>query len=120
MQLRLRNSRAPWLSLSYWILCAAAIAVALGGLQLRGQILYGSLLGNVTDASGSAVPGAAVRITQTETGEARESRTNDTGVYSFPAIPAGTYSVEIRKDGFQTATRQSVAVINNSAVRVDV
>src|SRR5580658_8066996 len=84
------------------------------------QVLTGSMLGNVTDPSGAGVPGAAVKITQSETNESRESQTNDTGVFSFPAIPAGTYSVEVRKNGFQTAIERQVVVQNNVAVRADI
>jgi hypothetical protein len=83
------------------------------------QILFGSLVGNVTDPSGAGVPAAAVKIVQVETNESREAQTNDTGVFSFPAIPAGTYTVEIRKAGFQTAIQKEIVVQNNSVVRVD-
>jgi hypothetical protein len=83
------------------------------------QVLYGSLVGNVTDPSSAGVFGAIVRITQLETNQSRQTQTSDTGIYSFPAIPAGAYAVEVRKSGFQTATRQEVAVRNNSVVRVD-
>src|ERR1035437_9539070 len=51
------------------------------------QVLYGSLVGNVTDASKAGVAGATVRITQVETNESRQAQTNDTGIYSFPVFP---------------------------------
>jgi len=98
----------------FFAACLAAVH------PLSAQILYGSLVGSITDSTAAAVPGATVKITQVETNESRESRTTDSGAFSFPAIPAGTYNVEIRKDGFQPATRQAVTVINNSVVRVDV
>src|SRR5580658_612974 len=83
------------------------------------QVLTGSMLGNVTDPSGAGVPAAAVKITQVETNESREAQTNDTGVFSFPAIPAGTYTVEVRKAGFQTAIQREIVVQNNTVVRAD-
>jgi len=83
------------------------------------QVLFGSLVGNVTDPSHAGVPQASVRITQVETNEFREAQTNATGLYSFPAIPSGTYTVEFRKSGFQTATQNEIVVRNNSVVRVD-
>src|SRR5580692_12700937 len=83
------------------------------------QVLTGSLVGNVTDPSSAGVPGAAVKITQVETNESRDGQTNDTGVFSFPAIPAGTYTVEVRKNGFQMATQKEVVVRSNTVVRVD-
>lgn len=40
------------------------------------QVLYGSLVGNVTDASDAPVPGAPVKITHVETNESRTGVTN--------------------------------------------
>src|ERR1700730_11369398 len=97
-----------------------ALILSLAVQPAHSQVLYGSLVGNVTDPSNAAVSEAIVRITHMETNESRQAQTSDTGVYSFPAILAGTYAVEVRKSGFQTATRQEVAVRNNSVVRVDV
>ena len=101
------------------ILWAAILAVLCSRREATAQILYGYLVGNVTDSSGAVVPQANVRITQAETNESRETQTNSAGVYSFPSIPAGTYTVEIRKSGFQPAARKDVPVTNNSSVRVD-
>src|SRR5579863_3425387 len=98
---------------------ALLLVLAFASRPMHAQILYGSLIGNVNDTSSAAVPGASVRITQVESNESRTVRTNDSGIYSVPSIPAGIYTVEIRKDGFQAATRKDVAVNNNSAVRVD-
>lgn len=97
----------------------SAVLMWMGGVSLKAQALYGSLVGNVTDASGASVPGASVKITQTETNESRESTTNDAGVFSFPSIPAGTYIVEVRKTGFQTALQREIVVRSNSVVRAD-
>src|SRR5580693_4901395 len=79
------------------IALAASLMILPFTAQLaHSQVLTGSLVGNVTDPSSAGVPGAAVKITQVETNESREGLTNDAGVFSFPAIPAGTYTVEVR------------------------
>ena len=83
------------------------------------QVLYGSLVGNVTDPSSAGVAGATVRITNLETNESLEARTNGSGVYSFPSIAAGTYTVEVRMSGFETATQRDVAVRSSTVVRAD-
>lgn len=95
------------------------VIVSFAARLAHSQILFGSLVGNVTDPSHAGVPGAGVKITQVETNESREVQTNDTGVFSFPAIPAGTYTVEIRRTGFETTTEREVVVTNNTVVRVD-
>ena len=83
------------------------------------QVLYGSLVGNVTDPSSGGISGATVRITDVATNESRETRTGGTGVYSFPSIPAGTYTVEVRVNGFQTATERDIVVRSSTTVRAD-
>src|SRR6266852_5028764 len=55
------------------------------------QALYGTLLGNVTDATGAVVPGATVTILHKETSQIQRTTTNDNGGYGFPTIPTGTY-----------------------------
>src|SRR4029453_17288119 len=46
------------------------------------QVLYGSLVGNVTDANGAAIPGAKVDITNVATGGVTTTTTDDRGLYS--------------------------------------
>jgi hypothetical protein len=87
--------------------------------QASAQVLYGSLVGTVTDSSSASVAGCSVRITQTETNQSRQIVTNDSGGYSFFSVPAGTYQVEISKPGFQTFTTRGILVELNSVVRVD-
>ena len=65
------------------------------GLPARAaaQVLYGSLVVEVRDQSGSAVPGAEVTITQTETNWTRSGTSNELGTVSFSNVPLGTFSV---------------------------
>lgn len=84
------------------------------------QILYGSLVGSVSDASGAIIPGATVTIKNRETGATRSAVTNADGGYSIPTIQAGVYEVEVKKDGFRTARQENVEVSQNSVARFDV
>jgi hypothetical protein len=83
------------------------------------QVLFGSIVGNVTDASGAGIPQATVRVTQQETNESREVHTNDTGGFVFSTLPAGTYTVSVSKTGFRTFTAQNTPLSLNTVVRVD-
>jgi hypothetical protein len=87
-------------------------------IEVAAQNVYGSLVGNVTDTSGGAIPGATVTATQTETNLAREVITNGAGAYSIPNIPSGTYTLTITLAGFQSFTARDVTVTNRD-VRVD-
>ena len=84
------------------------------------QDLFGSLIGNVTDPSHAAIGGASVRITNAGTGEVRATQTSSSGLYSFPSISTGRYTVEIGMQGFETVKQQDIAIGNGDAVRIDV
>src|SRR3954452_4916500 len=70
-----------------------------------GQTSTSSINGVVTDTSGAVIPGAAVTVKNEETGITNRQNTNDSGLYSFPALPAGNYSVTVELKGFRTARK---------------
>ena len=74
------------------------IFIAFSGRPAEAQVLFGSIVGNVTDSSGAAVPDATVKVTQRETNESREVKTNETGGFVLSTLPAGTYDITIAKD----------------------
>ena len=79
----------------------------------------GRIVGTVTDHSGAAVADAAVEIQSIETGEIRRLATNASGTYSISPLPVGTYRLQIRKEGFKTASRTDIRVDVNSAETID-
>ena len=83
------------------------------------QAVTGTLLGNVTDSSGAAVPGATVTATETQTNSSRTAVTNEAGNYIFSSLRNGTYSVEAELQGFRKVIRQNVRVDVNTTMRVD-
>jgi hypothetical protein len=64
--------------------------------------IAGTVTGQVTDASGAAVPGAAIKLTDIATGAAFASISNDAGRYDFPTVPPGRYDITFTKEGFST------------------
>ncbi len=84
------------------------------------QVLYGSIVGNITDASQAAVAGANVTITNAETNLVRQATSGDTGAYSIPNLPTGVYTLKVSKEGFTTYTQTQVVVTINSISRIDV
>src|SRR3954452_24658220 len=91
---------------------AIAVFCAIAFLQstAQAQVLYGSIQGTVTDAAGSSVPAAKIRITSAGTRQSRETVTDDAGNYTFPSIAGDAYEIVITKEGFQTFTVRNVAV----------
>ena len=74
------------------------------------RVLYGSILGDVKDASGASVPGATVVVTNTSTGLAREAVTDQAGRFTFGDLPAGVYSFKASQQGFKTFEQTEVTV----------
>jgi hypothetical protein len=83
------------------------------------QVLYGSIVGNLRDATGAAVPGAVITITNRETNQVRTTTTNEEGGYSVPTVQSGTYDIRATKEGFRAITENAVAVTINNVSRVD-
>lgn len=78
------------------------------------------ITGIVTDTTGAAVPAAQVRIIDQSTGVATAVGTNDAGNYSTPPLQLGTYTVEVRKEGFKTYSRTGIALSGGQTYREDV
>jgi hypothetical protein len=83
------------------------------------QAVTGTLLGNVTDSSGAAVPGATVTATNVEKNTSRSVVSNEAGYYILTSLPNGTYTVDAELQGFKKVARQNVKVDVNTTVRVD-
>ncbi|MPY88825.1 MAG: TonB-dependent receptor [Luteitalea sp.] len=98
----------------------ALLVVLATPLWAWGQAANGTLLGNVRDESGAAVPGATITTTEVQTNIARTAVSNDTGYYIFTNLPPGVYRVEGELQGFKKFVREGVEVRVNTTVRVDV
>src|ERR1700732_2539033 len=68
-----------------------------------------AIIGQVSDASGAAVPGATVTATNKETGLRRSASTDDSGRFSFPQLKPGPYSVKVEAEGFETQQNDAVS-----------
>jgi hypothetical protein len=107
---------------AYGMVCGmVAILVAMLAVpsSVSAQAVTGTLLGNVTDSSGAAVPGATVTATETQTNSSRTAVSNEAGHYIFSSLKNGTYSVEAELQGFRKVLRQNVRVDVNTTMRVD-
>src|SRR2546425_10303665 len=66
------------------------------------QTFRGGISGRIADSSGGVLPGVTVTATNNATGVARTTTTSDSGDFSFPDLPLGTYTVDAALAGFQT------------------
>ena len=94
------------------LICAARTASA--------QVLYGSIVGTLTDETGAVVPKAVVTVKNTSTGLSREAKTDNAGYYSIPNLPEGTYELSVNAGGFKPYTQKGLSVPINSVTRANV
>ena len=87
--------------------------------QLHAQVLYGSLTGNVTDASNAPIPGAKIEALNVGTGIATQGVTDVRGVYLINDLQPGVYRVTISAGGFATVIQENVGVEANTERRAD-
>src|SRR5262245_7760585 len=87
--------------------------------RVHGQVLYGSMVGNVTDPNGAAVPGAKVEVVNVDTRATKSTTTDDSGSFSFPDLTPGIYNVTVSAASFKKELRETVQVEANKVRRVD-
>src|ERR1700730_9170225 len=68
-----------------------------------------AIVGQVSDASGAAVPGATVTVTNKETRLRRSASTDDSGRFNFPQLKPGAYSVKVEAEGFEPQQNDAVS-----------
>ena len=87
--------------------------VAIFAACLPGQTVSSSLQGTVVDPANAIVPGAAVLLTNSETGATRATTTDGTGLFRFLDLSPDTYSVTVKAPGFKNFTQNTIIVAAN-------
>jgi hypothetical protein len=99
------------------------VALAVGLLMpqfAHAQAAGGALEGRVLDDDGKALPGATVTATNADTGFARSTVTGSDGAFRFPALPIGTYEVQVALEGFSSYTQSDVRINVASTRSLDI
>jgi hypothetical protein len=114
MNLISRTAQRPW-HLAVWLLMVFGLMVGIPGLA---QSNRGTLAGSVTDANGAVLPGAALVLRETNTGSRYEGATSAQGLFTFPELQPGSYTLEVRSPGFQSYSRNGIIVSVGSTATV--
>ncbi len=88
-------------------------------MPVMAQRDMGTVLGTVTDATGSVVPGARVTITEEATGIVNTVETDGAGNYLRPLLKPGTYRVEAQATGFKKGVQTGVVLASQSRVQAN-
>src|SRR6476619_1892990 len=100
---------------------ASLLAVSLlGCLSMSAQEVSAGITGRVTDPSGSAIVGAKVLAKDADRGTDFPSVTNEEGIYAFPRIPIGRYTLKVEATGFKTNVVSAFTLEVNQRARLDI
>ena len=95
----------------------AALAVA---VSASAQVQTGSILVKAVDDQGAVVPGITVTISSPVLVAGSMTGVSDAGgVYRFPSLVPGTYTVKLELAGFQTITRENIVVLVGQTTPID-
>src|SRR5215469_15091118 len=81
---------------------------------------FGAIVGIVKDSSNAPVAGATVTAIRKDGTSIRATVSDSTGIYTFPDLPSGSWSVTIEADGHPKAAVPAVTVTAGEATRVDI
>jgi len=81
-----------------------------GVTRLKAQAATATILGTVTDASGAAVPDAAVQVKNTGTGATQSTTTDAQGRFRLPELAVGNYDIQATKTGFETVAHSGITL----------
>jgi len=100
------------------------VGLTLAALQFsvcvaHSQVLYGTIVGNITDLSSKSVPNAIVVVTNTLTGVSARVSSNSAGDYEIRNLAPGTYRVEVSAAGFASVAVGALDVRANVTARAD-
>jgi hypothetical protein len=108
-----------WLGCSRWaaILLSLAFLLPTGNAQTAGT---GSIQGAVADQTGAVLQNATVTITNTATEVQHKTTSGADGLYSFPNVPIGVYTLDVSAPGFERYSQAGVDLEVGSSIAINV
>ena len=101
------------------ILPIAAVTVfALSGVRAHGQAVYGQILGNVTDPTGAAVPGATITVTDVTKGTVVTAISKEDGEFVIEHLIPDVYSVKVEAKTFKSYEQTDLHIFADTSDNV--
>jgi len=96
------------------------VACGIGAPCLRAQaVAVAQVSGTVVDATGAAITGARVTITETDKQVSRSTVTSGSGSYVLPNLPVGPYSLDIKATGFKDYVQTGIVLVVNNNIQLN-
>lgn len=102
------------------ILLACAVLLTAVSPLLPQEVAVARVSGQVSDPSGAAVAGAAVKITETNKELVRRATTDEQGRYTLPSLPVGSYQLEVTASGFKSYVQSGITLQVGNNVEINV
>lgn len=115
-----RIMKHTWMANARFIVffCVATLLfVAAARAQTAGN---GSIQGSVADSTGAVIQGATVTATSNSTQVKHTATTGGNGLYSFPNLDIGTYTLDVTAQGFQHYSQSNIVLEVGSSIAVNV
>src|SRR5271165_6585805 len=82
------------------------------------QFASGSIGSTVVDATGAVIPAAKVVLKNETTNVTRDTVTNGSGIFDFPSVLPGTYTVAVNATGLRPYERTGIVVTQGATLRL--
>lgn len=100
-----------------WLIIVFVAATLFSTAKIYPQIAgTGSIQGTIADPTGGVIPNASVVVVNTATGVQHKATTDANGLYSFPNISIGTYTLEVSAAGFRQYTQEGIVLEVGSSI----
>ncbi len=111
----------PWALVRHVFLSVLFLlaGVGVGTIGARAQATGGTIRGTVRDTSQGIIPETVVVLKNQDTGIESTAATNDAGLYTFPAVAVGRYTIRAERKGFKTGVRENVEVTLGANLAID-
>jgi hypothetical protein len=78
------------------------------------------ITGRILDPDQAPVSSAQATLIRTDTGDRHETVSSAEGYYTFPLLLPGVYQIVVKKEGFQSQTREGIRVETGQTTTLDV
>jgi outer membrane receptor protein involved in Fe transport len=94
-------------------------ALVLACSPIFAQTSLGTIVGQIKDESGAAIPHVAITVTNEATSATRSTVSNEAGEYTIPSLPPGVYTITAEMKGFRTELQKGQKLDVNQTLRAD-
>ncbi|HEY1803412.1 MAG TPA: carboxypeptidase regulatory-like domain-containing protein, partial [Terracidiphilus sp.] len=107
MRLKMGKAKRSWRT-AVWLLMVLGLTAGIPAAMAQSG--RGTLSGSVKDPTGAIIPGATLDLRETSTGSLYAAKSNGQGLFTFPELPPGTYSLAVTSPGFESYTQNGITV----------